>query len=87
MLYDTMEMMGDNSNGMNSMSPMEMDSSNNNMSMANTSATEGFKLVNITSYQTAQVLATKVQELFNSHSSADTQSLDNIVTRTCKHHV
>ena len=83
MLYDTMEMMGDNSNGMNSMSPMEMDSSNNNMSMANTSATEGFELVNITSYQTAQVLATKVQALFNSqlsNSSADTQSLDNIAT-------
>ena len=76
-------MMGDNSNGMNSMSPMEMDSSSNNMSMANTSATEGFELVNITSYQTAQVLATKVQELFNSqlsNSSADTQSLDNIAT-------
>ena len=54
-----------------------------NMSMANTSATEGFELVNITSYQTAQVLATKVQELFNSqlsNSSADTQSLDNIAT-------
>ena len=76
-------MMGDNSNGMNSMSPMEIDSSNNNMFMANTSATEGFELVNITSYQTAQVLATKVQELFNSqlsNSSADTQSLDNIAT-------
>ena len=76
-------MIGDNSNGMNSMSPMEMDSNNNNMSMANTSATEGFELVNITSYQTAQVLATKVQELFNSqlsNSSADTQSLDNIAT-------
>ena len=74
-------MMGDISNGMNSMSPMEMDSSNNNMSMANTSATEGFELVNINSYQTAQVLATKVQALFNSqlsNSSADTQSLDNI---------
>lgn len=71
-------MMGDN-NGMNSMSSMEMDSSS--MSMANTSATEGFELVNITSYQTAQVMAMKVQELFNSqliNSSADTQSLDNI---------
>jgi len=71
-------MMGDN-NGMNSMSSMEMDSSS--MSMANTSATEGFELVNITSYQTAQVMAMKVQELFNTqliNSSADTQSLDNI---------
>jgi len=71
-------MMGDN-NGMNSMSSMEMDSSS--ISMANTSATEGFELVNITSYQTAQVMAMKVQELFNSqliNSSADTQSLDNI---------
>lgn len=78
-------MMDDNSNGTTSMSPMEMNrsSSSSNISMANTSAAEGFELVNITSYQTAQVLATKVQELFNNqitNGSADTQSLDNIAT-------
>lgn len=76
-------MMDDNSNGTTSMSPMEMNRSSSNISMANTSAAEGFELVNITSYQTAQVLATKVQELFNNqitNGSADTQSLDNIAT-------
>jgi len=76
-------MMDDNSNGTTSMSPMEMNRSSSNISMANTSATEGFELVNITSYQTAQVLVTKVQELFNNqitNGSADTQSLDNIAT-------
>lgn len=78
-------MMDDNSNGTTSMSPMEMNrsSSSSNISMANTSAAEGFELVNITSYQTAQVLAAKVQELFNNqitNGSADTQSLDNIAT-------
>lgn len=74
-------MIGDNSSDMNSISSMEMNSSS--MSMANTSTTEGFELANITSYQTAQILATKVQELFNSQlmkGSADAQSLDNIAT-------
>lgn len=80
----SMMMMGNNSNGMNSMSSMEMDgSSSSNMSMPNTSPTEGSDLVNITSYQTAQVLAKKVQELFNSqltNASDDSQSSDNIAT-------
>jgi hypothetical protein len=79
-MTNTSMMMDDNSNGTTSMSPMNRSS---NISMANTSAAEGFELVNITSYQTAQVLATKVQELFNNqitNGSADTQSLDNIAT-------
>jgi len=55
-MTNTSMMMDDNSNGTTSMSPMNRSS---NISMANTSAAEGFELVNITSYQTAQVLATK----------------------------
>lgn len=54
-------MMGANNDAMNSMSTMDIGS--DNMSMDNTSASEGPKLVNIISYQTSQELATRVQEV------------------------
>src|SRR5919106_3253795 len=76
----SMMMSGSSSDKMNSMSSVDMDN-NDHMSTGNISATGGFELVNITSYQSAQVLAKKAQELFNSqliNSSAGTQSLDNI---------
>jgi intergrase/recombinase len=76
-------MKGNNSNGMNTMSPMEMENDSSSMSMANASTTEASELVNITSYQTAQVLAAKVQKQFNSqliNASDDIRSLDNIAT-------
>lgn len=82
----SMMMSGSSSDKMNSMSSVDMDmdmdmDNNDHMSTGNISATGDFELVNITSYQSAQVLAKKAQELFNSqliNSSAGTQSLDNI---------
>ena len=82
----SMMMSGSSSDKMNSMSSVDMDmdmdmDNNDHMSTGNISATGDFELVNITSYQSAQVLAKKAEELFNSqliNSSAGTQSLDNI---------
>jgi hypothetical protein len=84
----SMMMSGSSSDKMNSMSSVDMDmdmdmdmDNNDHMSTGDISATGGFELVNITSYQSAQVLAKKAQELFNSqliNSSAGTQSSDNI---------
>src|SRR5918996_2024690 len=80
----SMMMGGSSSDKMNSMSSVDMDmdmDNNDHMSTGDISATGGFELVNITSYQSAQVLAKKAQELFNSqliNSSAGTQSSDNI---------
>lgn len=81
-----MSMMMDDSSsdGMNSMSSMDMGS--DNMSMGDTSTSDAM-LINITDYQTAQVLAMKAQELFNSQlmntslaegSETADQSIDNI---------
>src|ERR671918_688630 len=82
----SMMMSGSSSDKMNSMSSVDMDmdmdmDNNDHMSTGNISATGDFELVNITSYRSAQVLAKKAEELFNSqliNSSAGTQSLDNI---------
>jgi hypothetical protein len=60
---------GNDTANMHSMSTMNM-GGKNNMSMENMSNSDG-KLVNITDYQTAQALAMKVQELF------DTQVMTN----------
>jgi hypothetical protein len=80
----SMMMDGSSSDGMNSMSSMDMGS--DNMSMGDTSTSDAM-LINITDYQTAQVLAMKAQELFNSQlmntslaegSGTADQSIDNI---------
>jgi hypothetical protein len=74
------------SDGMNSMSSMDMGS--DNIPMGDTSTSDAM-LINITDYQTAQVLAMKAQELFNSQlmntsltegSGTADQSIDNIAT-------
>jgi hypothetical protein len=83
-------MMGNDSDGMTSMSATDtsMDNqSNSNMSMGggmsvNNTSTSDATLVNTTDYQSAQALATKVQELFDSQIMNSPESsgtaIDNI---------
>jgi len=71
-----------NNDSMDSMPSNGMD--NDSTSINNASAAKGIELVNITSYQTAQVLASKVQELFNSLSTdssltADSKNVDQAI--------
>jgi hypothetical protein len=83
-------MMGNDSDGMTSMSATDTsmnNQSNNNMSMGggvsvNNTSTSDATLVNTTDYQSAQALATKVQELFDSQIMNSPESsgtaIDNI---------
>jgi len=73
-----------NDTSMHSVSTMNIGggSGSDNMSMEDMSNSDG-KLVNITDYQTAQALAIKVQELFDSQSEGSEtidQSINNIST-------
>lgn len=83
-------MMGNDSDGITSMSATDtsmINQSNNNMSRGggmsvNNTSTSDATLVNTTNYQSAQALATKVQELFDSQIMSSPESsgtaIDNI---------
>ncbi len=76
---------GNDTTSMHSMSTMNM-GGDDNMSMEDMSNSDG-KLVNITDYQTAQALAMKVQELFDSQIttkslSEGSESVDQSINNT-----
>jgi hypothetical protein len=76
---------GNDTTSMHSMSTMNM-GGDDNMSMEDMSNSDG-KLVNITDYQTAQALAMKVQELFDSQITSNSlsegsESVDQSINNT-----
>ncbi|MGH9978352.1 MAG: hypothetical protein ACRD8Z_21360 [Nitrososphaeraceae archaeon] len=89
----SMMMMGSSNDGMNSMLTTNMSMGNESgdnmstgsISMNNNNSASDTSLVNITEYQTAQAIAMKINEVFNSQlagasSAAPGQSIDNIAS-------